>query len=102
MCVHSVDFERQVIKLSLKAPRATLTGWYDVKGSILGLPLNGQGECHIFVGEYGYSCSSDTQSRLKDLGILVRFASAGHMHTTHTRYTINTKHVHNTHAQLHN
>jgi hypothetical protein len=85
MCVHSADFDRQIIKLSFKAPRVTMTGWYDVRGRILGLPLYGQGEYQMVFGEYGYCYCLDTHHRINDLGVLVRFASAGHMRTTHAR-----------------
>jgi hypothetical protein len=44
MCVRSADFDRQVIKLSFKVPRLTLSGWYDVRGKILGMPMYGDGE----------------------------------------------------------
>jgi len=54
MCVHSVDFDRHVIKLSFKAPRVTMTGWYEVRGRILGLPLYGQGDYHLVFGEFRY------------------------------------------------
>lgn len=102
MCVHSVDFDRQVIKLSFKAPRVKLTGWYEVRGRVLGLPFYGQGDYWMVFGKYGYCYHSDKHRRLNDLGILVRFASSGHMQKTHahTSYTINTKHLHNTHAEV--
>ena len=83
MCVHSVDFDQQVIKMSFKGPRATVTGRYDVRGSVLGLPLNGQGDYQMVCGEYEYCSCLDTHKGINDLGILVRFASVGHMHNLH-------------------
>jgi len=60
MCVHSFDFDRQVIKLSFTVPRVTLTGWYDVRGRIFGLPLYGQGDYRMVFGAYVYYYFSDT------------------------------------------
>jgi len=101
MCVHSLDFDQQVIKLSFTVPRVTLTGWYDVRGRVLGLPFYGQGDYQMVFGAYGYCYCSDKYRRLNDQGILVRFASAGHMYTTQTHVTQLTRHVHTTtHTQF--
>ena len=93
MCVHSFDFDRQIIKLSFKTPRVTLNGRYDIGGRIFGLPMYGQGDYQLVFGAYGYLVFR--HRRLSDQGISVRFASAGHKYKKQT-------HVHNTHTHVHN
>jgi hypothetical protein len=62
LSVHSVDFNKQIIRVSFMFPVLQFKGKYEMSGKLVGLPITGKGNYELFVSKCKLSICSESSA----------------------------------------
>jgi hypothetical protein len=51
LSVHSIDFDKQIVRVAFMFPALHFNGQYEMSGKLVGLPINGKGDYELFLGK---------------------------------------------------